>query len=377
MLYNHKLSNGTNSNQSGLACGELGPVFTGVGLSFMATIMALSILGNSLVCIVIGRFSRLKTVSNYLVFSLAVSDVMVAIGVLPFDIVYWVYFPHWPLNGYVCNLWNSLFFTFLTASVLNLLAICTDRFIAVVFALRYKDIMNFQAVKIVIGLIWMYSLLTGAALFFLLLPPENHVYTFDIHPVFHGFLLVVNVFLPFCVMIGFYFKIYLIARDHARRVGIIQSINSDLRVFDMIGRELRVAKTFGIVVVAFLLCWMPFEIINITILIDEGVVNCSMEIADTLSCWFSYLQIAANPAIYAFANSKFRKAFKKTIYIHRSDLNNSTLNSTNCKDADVVSVKTWRNMDQSVTANDDTTRNESNPRNTETPNNTNDIDTDH
>jgi len=365
MLYNHKLLNVTTSNQSELACGELGPVFTGAGLSFMATIIALSILGNSLVCIVIAKFSRLKTISNYLVFSLAVSDMMVAICVLPFDIVYWVFFPHWPLNGYMCNLWNSSFFTFLTASVLNLLSICTDRFIAVVFALRYKDIMNFQIVKIVIGLIWLYSILTGTALFFLLVPPEDHVYTFDIHPVFHGFLLIVNVFLPFCIMIGFYFKIYLIARDHARRVGIIQSINSDLRVFDMIGRELRVAKTFGIVVVAFLLFWMPFEIINITILIDEGIESCSMEIADTLSCWFSYMQIAANPAIYAFANSKFRKAFKKTIYIHRSDLNNSTLNSANCKDGEAFSVRTWRNMDQSITVND-TTRNQFNTDGTDT-----------
>lgn len=367
MRYNHKF-NDTASNNSGLVCGELGQVFTGAGLAFMGLVITLSILGNSLVCIVIARFSRLKTVSNYVVFSLAVSDMMVAVSVVPFDIVYWVYFPHWPLNGYACNLWNSLFFMFLTASVLNLLAICTDRFVAVVFALRYKDIMNVQTVQIIIGSIWTYSVLTGTVLFIFLVPPENNMYTFDIHPVFHAFLLVGNVIVPFCVMIGLYFKIYLIARDHARRVGII-SMNSDLRVFDMIGRELRVAKTFGIVVTTFLLCWMPFEIINVTILIDEGVENCSMEIADTLSCWLSYLQIAANPCIYAFANSKFRRAFKKIICIHQNELNLSTLNSTNCRDGDGVhSVKTWRNMDQSDTIND-TTRNEANSDNTNAQNN--------
>ncbi|KXJ28064.1 octopamine receptor [Exaiptasia diaphana] len=344
MLYNHKLFN-TTANTSSLVCGELSPAFTITGLTCMGTIVVLSVSGNSLVCFVIARFSRLRTISNYLVFSLAVSDMMVALSVLPFDIIYWVYFPSWPLGGYVCNLWNSSFFVFLTASVLNLLAICTDRFVAVVFALRYKDIMNTQIVKVIIAAIWAYSFSIGAILFAVLVPPQDHTYTFELHPAFHGFLLVGNVFVPFCIMIGLYFKIYLIARDHARRVGII-SITSDLHVFDMIGRELRVAKTFGIVVVTFLLCWMPFEVINVAILIDEGVESCSMEIADTVSCWFAYLQIAANPAIYAFANSKFRKAFKRIICTQRNELDDSTLKSTNYREGDVQSVRVGRNTDQ-------------------------------
>lgn len=293
---------------------HLGAGLTISGLVFMYIIIILSILGNILVCSVIFKFSSLQTVSYFLVFSLAVSDIMVSVTVIPFDIVYWIYFPVWPLGGFICNLWNSLFFLFLTASVFNLLAISTDRFIAIVYPLRYKEIMNYNVAKIVIATIWSYSFVTGIILFLVLIPPVEKIYTFELPPTFHAFLLVGNVLIPFLIMIGFYFKIYVIARRHAKCVGIISNNPTDMRnVGDLIGRELRVAKALGIVVVTFVLCWLPFEIINVAILIDEGVENCAMEIADTLACWLAYLQIAVNPIIYAFSNTRFRKAFKKIL----------------------------------------------------------------
>ncbi|XP_031557019.1 octopamine receptor Oamb-like [Actinia tenebrosa] len=299
---------------------QLGVGLTISGLIFMYIIITLSILGNILVCSVIFKYTSLQTVSYYLVCSLAVSDMMVSVTVVPFDIVYWIYFPVWPLGGLICNLWNSVFFLFLMASVFNLLAISTDRFIAIVYPLRYKELMSFNVVKVIIAFIWTYSIITGIILFLVLIPPEKKVYSFELPPAFHAFLLVVNVLIPFLIMIGFYFKIYVIARRHAKRVGIISNIPTDIRnVGDLIGRELRVAKALGIVVITFVLCWLPFEIINIAILIDEGIENCAMEIADTLSCWLAYLQTAVNPIIYAFSNTKFRKAFKKILFKGSND----------------------------------------------------------
>ena len=46
-------------------------------------------------------------------------------------------------------------------------------------------------------------------------------------------------------------------------------------------RELKLAKTLGIVILCFVVCWLPFEIINIMILVDEGLANCNVEIADS------------------------------------------------------------------------------------------------
>ncbi|EDO49062.1 predicted protein, partial [Nematostella vectensis] len=291
---------------------------------FMCLLIVASLLGNTLVCTLVARSQRLQTNSNFFVCSLAISDILVSVTVIPFDIVYWIYFPRWPLGGYLCNLWNALFFVFLSASVLNLLAVSADRFIAVVFALRYESFVFPRVVKYSLVAIWGYSVGIGILIFFILVPPRDEVYSFEMNPLLHGYLLVGNVLAPFILMTTFYFKIYLIARGHAKRVGM-----KGKSVCDLIGRELRVAKALGIVIATFVLCWLPFEVINVMILLDEGVETCAVEVADTVFCWLAYLQTALNPVVFALTNSEFRRAFCRMFSPQFHGNSSSSLNSTN------------------------------------------------
>lgn len=304
-----------------LLCEEnLGTGFTIAGLMFMFFIVISSFFGNTLVCIASVKFSYLQTYSEKFICSLALSDILVAALVLPFDIIYWITFPRWPLGGVACSLWNSLFFLFLTASVLNLTAISIDRFLAVVYPLRYKAWMTPNLNKLMIACVWVYSVGIAILIFVLLKPPENGMYSFDLNPYFHGFLLTGNVVFPFLIMIILYTKIYIIARWHARRSGAVTSSpthRSSSGSRKRFAQELKLAKTLGIVVLCFVICWLPFEIINIMILIDEGVINCAMEIADTVACWLAYLHSSMNPLLYAFASSEFRRAFKKLLFVNR------------------------------------------------------------
>lgn len=149
---------------------------------------------------------------------------------------------------------------------------------------------------------------------------NDGTYSFDLNPYFHGFLLIGNVFVPFVIMIILYSKIYIIAKRHARRAGNAMSSTSNTRSsrsHRRFAREVKLAKTLGIVVLFFVICWLPFEMINVLILMDEGVINCAMEIADTVACWFAYLHSSMNPLLYAFASSEFRRAFKKLLFINR------------------------------------------------------------
>lgn len=317
-----------------LLCEEnLGPGFTIAGLVFMFCIIISCLFGNTLVCVAIVKFSYLQSHSRNFIFSLALSDVMVAALVLPFDIIYWITFPRWPLGGFACNLWNSLFFLLLTASVLNLTSISIDRFLAVVYPLRYNVWMTPNLNKFMIACVWIYSLGIAVLIFFLLEPPADGMYSFDLNPFFHGFLLIGNVVFPFLIMIILYSKIYIIAKRHARRAGAATSSTSDSSSSSSrrkFARELKLAKTLGIVVLCFVICWLPFEIINVMILVDEGVVTCAMEIADTVACWFAYMHSSVNPLLYAFASSEFRRAFKKLLFINREgtlDLELGELNS--------------------------------------------------
>ena len=294
----------------------LGKGLTVVGLVFMFFIIVSCLFGNTLVCMACVKCLHLQSFSEQFILSLALSDIMVAASVLPLDIVYWIAFPRWPLGGYVCNLWNALFFLFLTASVLNLTSMSIDRFLAVVYPLRYSIWVTPNLVKFMIASVWVYSFSIAVLIFFLLDPPEDQTYSFKINPLFHGFLLIGNVIFPFIIMIILYSKIYIIAKRHARRAGMtLSSANSPspIRRKNSFARELKLAKTLGMVVLCFVICWLPFEIINVIILVDKGVTTCLVEIIDTVACWLAYLHSSLNPLLYAFASSEFRHAFRKLL----------------------------------------------------------------
>ena len=324
------------------------------GVLFMVLVMCCCLLGNAVVCISILKFSFLQTPSQYFVFSLALSDILVSVAVIPFDIVYWIQFPRWTLGGYTCNLWNSLFFLAMTASVLNLLSISFDRFIAVVYPLRYKSLITWKVTKVVIATVWIYSLVIAVSTFVLLDPPNEPTYTFALDPFFHGYLLIGNVFLPFLVMITLYFKVYIIARQHAKRMGMntIKPANSNSfgpRV--NIGRELRVAKTLAIVFVGFLVCWLPFEIISVIIVTDGGVTSCTVEIADTVFCWLAYLHSTMNPVLYGLTINKFRRAFRNIVCCNTQLNQESGENSSSTGGYSASQIRRMKSMNNFLKSN--------------------------
>ena len=337
--------------ESLLCEGDFGAWFTIAGLIFIFFIMLTCLFGNTLVCVAGIKFSYLQSYSGNFILSLALSDILVAVTVLPFDAVYWIAFPRWPLGGIACNLWNSLFFSFLTASVLNLTLISIDRFLAVVYPLRYNAWMTPTLNKSMIASVWVYSFIIAALIFFLLKQPEDGIYGFDLHPVFHGFLIIGNVIFPFCVMIGLYYKIYRIAKGHARRMLLVMSstVDSSSSAGKVSGRkfarELKLAKTLGIVILCFVICWLPFEIINVMILVDEGVANCNVEIADTVTCWLAYINCSLNPVIYAFSSPEYRRAFKKLLLIRMqgsADVEPVALNSQSNTAENGVKIAPYR-----------------------------------
>lgn len=296
----------------------LGKEFQIVGLILMVSIMIFGVLGNSLVCVSVIKYFFLRKLSNYLVFSLAVADILVGVTVLPFDVVYWIQFPRWSLGGYACNLWNSLFFLCLTASIFNLLAISGDRFVAVVFPLKYPDLMTITTTKGVVIAVWSYSTIIGVLLFAFLVPPSGEFYTFELDTSFYSFLLLGNVLFPFGLMMILYLKIYIIARKHARKIAGVSQTSTQARLSAVLSRELRVARTLGIVVCCFVLCWLPFLVINVKIVVDAGVESCDMEIIDTAVCWLAYLNCTLNPVLYAAVSPDFRRAFRGILCFWKS-----------------------------------------------------------
>ena len=120
----------TNNSQSG-NCSEHFSHFTWTNhklasIIILVVINALVLAGNTLVILAVFLSSKLRTVTNLFIVSLAVSDLLLGVSVLPFSIAYTV-FESWLFVKALCSMWQAIDVWLSTASILNLVVISLDR----------------------------------------------------------------------------------------------------------------------------------------------------------------------------------------------------------------------------------------------------------
>lgn len=181
-----------------------------------------TIFGNILVVISVYREKSLHTITNYFVVSLAISDITVAAVVMPFAI-YLEYNRVWRLSERLCDFWVASDCMACTASILNLVAIAIDRYIAVTKPLKYARHKNPKRVAIMIVVVWLIS-------FFIALPIVSGVNKSDVpdYPrdpqqcaFFNNKFLIFSslgsFFIPCIIIFAIYYRIFMVIMAQARK----------------------------------------------------------------------------------------------------------------------------------------------------------------
>ncbi|XP_013197949.2 octopamine receptor [Amyelois transitella] len=78
-------------------------------------------------------------------------------------------------------------------------------------------------------------------------------------------------------------------------------------------RERRAARTLGIIMGVFVVCWLPFFVIYLVIPFCASC--CLSNKFINFITWLGYVNSALNPLIYTIFNMDFRRAFKKLLFI--------------------------------------------------------------
>lgn len=137
---------------------EVTMISTAVRWLFLVSFIILTIGGNMMVCLAVGLSRRLWHIANCFVVSLAVTDLLLGLLVLPLSATVELRSGKWPLGGALCNIYISLDVLLCTASILTLLAISVDRYLAISAPLRYSQRVTPPRVTLALIAIWALSL---------------------------------------------------------------------------------------------------------------------------------------------------------------------------------------------------------------------------
>ncbi|XP_039605656.1 trace amine-associated receptor 13c-like [Polypterus senegalus] len=295
---------------------EVRPVFVSVILYFLAAVAVMfTFCGNLVVIISISHFKQLHTPTNILVLSLAVADFLVGFLIMPFMVIQSVE-TCWYFGNIFCSMYTVLLYVLTETSILNLVIIAIDRYIAVCDPLLYSTKVTVRVSSLSVSVIWLVSLSYSCSLLF---TDGNTEGVIGLDPCPGDCLLVLSktwgtvdlifsFLFPACIMVTLYTKIFVVAKRHIRAISMQQKVSeSETKKSIAKKSERKAAKTLGIVVAVFILCSLPFYICTIL----NQFINFSVpSVVSGGFLWLAYLNSGLNPIIYSLFYPWFRKSLK-------------------------------------------------------------------
>ncbi|XP_032894496.1 D(4) dopamine receptor-like [Amblyraja radiata] len=337
-------------------------------------LIVLIIAGNLLVCLGVATERPLRTATNIFIASLATSDLLLAVLVLPLYVFQEFQGGVWTLGPGVCDYLMTMDVMLCTASIFNLCAISVDRFIAVRIPLNYSRTHIDVRQVALISLTWILALAVASPIALgLNQVPGRDISVCRLED--NSYIIwssVCSFLLPCPVMLLLYCAVlrglqrWEASRNRARKLrrhphgfrkmegspsdrepeperereregerekerervqeprpepepprlatrpAMYAQPGPGSRKVRISGREHKAMTVLPVVLGAFLLCWTPFFVVHI-LKASCNTCHVSPQLISTVT-WLGYVNSALNPFIYTFFNKEFRNYFRKVLY---------------------------------------------------------------
>lgn len=284
---------------------------------FYCVTFVLGSLGNGFVLFILFKFEKLHTVTNIFLLNLVISNLLFAMT-LPFWATY--HLSEWTFGSFLCKTVCSAYFIGYYSSILFLMLMTFDRYLAVVHAIKAaKKRKKLYAIVAAIA-VWCVSIVVSAKEIILRNVwqsplnglvceetgfPEDIMNRWRLVSYYQQFLLFFLIPL-FMVM---YCYISITIRILATRMK----------------EKCRTIKLIFVIIFTFFACWTPYNIVSLLRAIQLSSNNQDADLCaeqDSLDFAFyvtrniAYLYCCISPVVYTFVGKKFQSHFRRLLGKH-------------------------------------------------------------
>ncbi|KAL6098239.1 adra1b [Pungitius sinensis] len=313
----------------------------------LAFFIGFAIAGNILVILSVVCNRHLRTPTNYFIINLAIADLLLGTTVLPVSATLEV-LDHWVFGRIFCDVWAAVDVLCCTASIMSLCVISIDRYIGVRYPLQYPSIVTEKRALLAMLAVWILSIVISIGpLLGWKQPPsqDDSVCLITEEPFYALFSSLGSFYIPLAVILAMYCRVYVVAKRTTRNLeaGVMKERMQDSNELTMrihrrnqpapetgpapsaarsaltlkllkFSREKKAAKTLGVVVGMFILCWLPFFLA-----LPISSFSSSLRPPETffkVIFWLGYFNSCLNPIIYPCYSREFKQAFLRILRCH-------------------------------------------------------------
>ena len=280
-------------------------------------------IGNLLVMIVVIRNKHhFKNTTNLFILNLAAADLLFLVFCVPFHAVIYTNLG-WPFGQFMCKFVHLVQYASMIASILTLVAMSFDRYLAVGYPLRTKHMRTPGKALYAAICIWILAILMALPLpiFYTIQvyknlgPTEVAICADDWgkasanKPTYFLLLFILGYAIPLVA-------ISILSILMVRQLWIVDGYRCQgTRTIESIKTKKKVTRLVIVIVVVFLVCWLPSHVIWLwtNYFRTSWHPTYGFYYMRIFAHVLSYANSAMNPVIYAFLSQNFRKGFKKAL----------------------------------------------------------------
>ena len=276
--------------------------------SFLGFAAFLIIMANSLVFLLAWHMKYLRTKTNFFLFSLAASDLLSGVLVVPLVISCNVIL----VNESVCIAMDICQRGLAISTILHLSSAVIERYLKISSPFKYTSIVTKPRIASVLISVWISAMTVSLAQLFIISSQDMT----KAYLIYNTTVLALFVFVPFIITIVAFIRIYYIMKQSKESRMKMTSNSMTPNTAKTAQRKKRVnVKRSLIVYLAMLVCfvfaWFPYFFLTLLIDLDSSIV---MSIPQWINVLFLFLKISSalfNPLLFTFFKADFQKALRQ------------------------------------------------------------------